>query len=80
MKIPGTYKNHLAHTGTPTNVQKNCIKLSDFDVGITKLLLHREITRNISCREKLFNPKILWFLGPTSHTSSIISASLFRAR
>ena len=61
MKIPGTYKNHLAHTGTPTNVQKNCIKLSDFDVGITKLFLHREITRNISCRESYSTQKFFSF-------------------
>ena len=52
-------KKHLDHTGTPTNVQNNCIKLSSFGVDITKIFLHREITRNISCQEKVFNPKIL---------------------
>ena len=45
-------KKHLGHTGTPTNVQNNCIKLSDFSVDISKLFLHREITRK-------FDPKIL---------------------
>ena len=51
-------KKHLGHTGRPTNVQNNCIKLSGFGVDITKHFLHREITRNISCQEKFFNTKI----------------------
>ena len=49
-------EKHLGQTGTPTNVQNNCIKLSGFGVDITKVFLHREITRNLSCREKFFNP------------------------
>ena len=31
------YKKHLGPTGTPTNVQNNCIKLSGFGVDITRL-------------------------------------------
>ena len=58
-KFLAQIKNHLGHTGTPTNFQNNCIKLSGFSVNITKFLLHREITRNISGREKFFNPIIL---------------------
>ena len=42
-------KEHLGHTGTPTNVQNNCIKFYGFAVDITKLFLHWEKTRNISC-------------------------------
>ena len=55
IQILGTYKKHLVHTGTLTNVQNNSIKLSGFGVGITRLFLHQEITRNISCREKYLN-------------------------
>ena len=51
-------KKHLCHTGSPRNVQNNCIKLSGFGVDITRLFQHREITRNILCREKFFHPKI----------------------
>ena len=53
-------KQYLGHTGTLTNVQNNCIKLSRFGVDITKLFIHWKITRNISCREKFFNQKILF--------------------
>ena len=57
-------KKHLGHIGAPTNVQNNCIKLSGFGVDITKLFLHWEITRNISCREKFSTQKFLRrFLG-----------------
>ena len=70
-------KKHLGHTGIPTNVQNNCIKLSGFGVEITKLFLHREITRNISCQETFFNPK---FPSQTFRTYSTISAVLFRAK
>ena len=47
------------HTGTPANVQNNCIKSSGFGADISQLFLHREIMRNSSYREKFFNPKIL---------------------
>ena len=50
-------KKHLGHTITPTNVQNNCMKLSGFGVDITKLFLHRQMTRNTSCREKFLNSK-----------------------
>ena len=33
------YPSKFTHTGTPTNVQNNCIKLSSFGVDITKLFL-----------------------------------------
>ena len=73
IRIPGTYKKHLCHAGSPKNVQNNCIKLSGFSIDITTLFRHREITRNILCREKFFNRKFVhMFLGPTPHTSSII--------
>ena len=52
-------KKYLGHTGTRTNVQNNCIKLSGFGVVITRVFLHRKITRNISCREKFVNTKII---------------------
>ena len=52
-------KKHLSHTGTLTNIQSNSIKLSGVVVDITKLFLHRKITRNISCQENIFNTKTL---------------------
>ena len=58
IQISGTYKYYLGHIGTPTNVQNNCRKLCGFGVQITRLFLYPEITRNISCREKFFNPQI----------------------
>ena len=70
-------KKHLGDTGIPTNVQNNCIKLSGFGLEITKLFLHREITRNISCRETSFDPK---FVSEAFRTYSTISAVLFRAK
>ena len=47
----------VKYTGTSISVQNNCIKLSGFGVNTTRLFLHREITRNILCREKFFNPE-----------------------
>ena len=44
--VYGTYKQNLGHTGTPTNVQNNCIKLFGFSVDITRLFLHQEKTSN----------------------------------
>ena len=41
-KFLARIKKHLGHASTLTNVQNNCIKLSDFGVDITKLFLHRE--------------------------------------
>ena len=58
IRIPGTDKKHLGHAGTLANVKNNCIKLSGFGVDITRVFLHRKITRNISCREKFFITKI----------------------
>ena len=58
-KLLAHIKKHLGHIGTLENVQNNCIKLSGFVVDVNKLFLHREMTRNISCRKKFFNPKIL---------------------
>ena len=52
-------KKHLGHKAKPTIVQNYCIKLFNFGVDITKLFLHQAMMRNISCREKFFNPKIL---------------------
>ena len=52
-------KKHLGHADTSRNNQNNCIKLSSFGVDKTKRFLHCEVTRNISCREKFFNPKVL---------------------
>ena len=46
IQIPGTSRSHW-----------HIIK-SGFGVDVTRLFLYREITRNISCREKLFNQKI----------------------
>ena len=37
IRIPGTYKKYLCHTGSPKNVQNNCIKLSGFSIDITTL-------------------------------------------
>ena len=73
-QIPDTYKKNLGHAGTQTNVQNNCIKYLVLVLTSVKLFLHREITRNISCREKFFNSlKIISLvLGPTSHTLSIV--------
>ena len=48
-------KRYLGHTDTPTNVQSNCIKLSGFGVDVTRLFLHQEVTRSISCRETFLN-------------------------
>ena len=48
-------KKHLGNIGKAINGQNSCIKLSGFGVDITKLFLHLEITRNISCQEKFFN-------------------------
>ena len=80
-KFLAQIKKHLGHTGTPANVQNNCIKLSGFGVDITKLFLHREIPRNISCREIFFNPKILSQVFRTNcYTSSIVSVVLVRAQ
>lgn len=61
-------KKHLGHTVTPTNVQNNCMKLSGFGVDITKLFLHREVTRNILRRERFFNPKTLSQVFRTNFT------------
>ena len=58
VKYTSKFLAHLSQTGTSTSVQNNCIKLSGFCVDITRFFLHWEITRNISCREKFFNPKI----------------------
>ena len=56
IRISGTYKKkHLCQT---KNVQNNCIKLAGFGVDITRVFWHREISRNILCREKFFNPKV----------------------
>ena len=51
-------KKYLSHTGTPTNFQNNCIKLSGFGDDKARVFLHRQITRNILCREEFFNTKI----------------------
>ena len=58
VKYSSAFLAYLGHTGTSASVQNNCIQLSGFGVDITRRFLHWEITRNISCREKFFNPKI----------------------
>ena len=75
IQIPGTYENMLiVHTGIPVNAQNNCIKLSGFGVDITRIFLHRKITRNISCPRKVLQLRKFFrsFLGTISYTSPII--------
>ena len=48
-------KKHLGHTGTPTNVQNNYIKLCGFGIDRTRLFLQQQITINNSCLEKFLN-------------------------
>ena len=58
VKYSSEFLVHLRHTDTSTSAENDCMKMSGFAVGITRLFLQWEITRNVSCREKFFNPKI----------------------
>ena len=64
IQTSGTYNKHLGHTGTPTNFNNNCIKISGFDVVITENV---EFARKVLQLEKLFRS----YLGSTSHTFPI---------
>ena len=51
------YEKHLVHIGTPANIQNNYRKLSGVWHDITRLLLYREIMRNILCLGKVLQPR-----------------------
>ena len=78
IQIHSTYKKiYLGHTETTTNVQSNCIKLSGFNVDITRLFMHWEITENISCREQFYNPKSCSQVFRPTHILLLLSAFFF---
>ena len=56
-KFLARIKKHLGHTSTLTNVQNNCIKLSDFGVDITKLFLHREKNKKHFVPKNVLRPE-----------------------
>ena len=61
------YEKDLAQTDTLSNIQNNYIKTSDFRHDITRLLLYREILRNISCLGKVLQPILLSISYYQSH-------------
>lgn len=61
------YEKDLAQTGTLSNIQNNYTKTSDFRHDITRLLLYREILRNILCLGKVLQPILLAISYYQSH-------------
>ena len=56
IKFSSEFLTHLCHTGSSTNVQNNCIKLSVFGVDITRSTPGNN--EKLFVPRKVFNPKI----------------------